>query len=103
MCETISVISLFEFSYLGAAVPQYLLELSLAHELGHSFGSLHDRTEDCSGYLMASNAPKKLNRQSYLFSSCSKRAIVKTVLKKSHCFEVDEQSFCGNGNLELFK
>lgn len=73
------------------------MDLTLAHELGHSFGSLHDRTEECSGYLMASNTPKNLNIQNYLFSSCSKKAIVKTVLTKSHCFEVDEQSFCGNG------
>lgn len=73
------------------------MELSLAHELGHSFGSYHDNIDECKGYLMSSHAPTDFQRQRYLFSSCSKRAIVKTLLKKGHCLEEDRNVFCGNG------
>ncbi|KAJ8960324.1 hypothetical protein NQ318_004058 [Aromia moschata] len=70
--------------------------LHLSHELGHSFGSDHDTTPPCAGYMMASHTPTDNRRKRFIFSSCSKRSIVKTVVSKGHCFESYENPFCGN-------
>ncbi|CAG9865166.1 unnamed protein product [Phyllotreta striolata] len=83
----------------GKFVPEYVFELSLCHELGHSFGSDHDKGK-CDGYLMTSHAPKNQNRKHFLFSKCSTSAIMRTISKKGYCFEIDETPYCGNGIIE---
>ncbi|KAJ8985940.1 hypothetical protein NQ317_010697, partial [Molorchus minor] len=84
----------------GNIVPQHIFDLSLAHELGHSFGSDHDVTEPCIGYLMSSHTPSDSQRKRFIFSSCSKRSIMKTIISKGHCFQKYMDPFCGNGIVE---
>lgn len=50
---------------LGLRIPQRILELALAHEIGHNFGSEHDPTDDsiCT--------PNKVNGGKYLMSRTS--------------------------------
>lgn len=79
------------------------MDLSLAHELGHSFGSLHDSTEECDGYIMSRQVPKEFRRQRYTFSSCSKKAMVKTLVERGHCLQKEKSSFCGNGKYKYFE
>ncbi|XP_056639760.1 disintegrin and metalloproteinase domain-containing protein 10-like [Diorhabda sublineata] len=80
----------------GRKVPQFIFDLSLCHELGHSFGSDHDSTKNCAGYIMAPHTPVDQNRKHYIFSSCSKRSILKTMSLKGYCFEDDDTPYCGN-------
>nr|CAH7749707.1 unnamed protein product [Callosobruchus chinensis] len=83
----------------GKLVPPSVSSLSLAHELGHSFGALHD-TKNCVGFLMGSHAPEKGERQNYMFSECSKPQVVQTILNQGYCLEDSEGPFCGNGIIE---
>ncbi|CAH1988753.1 unnamed protein product [Acanthoscelides obtectus] len=83
----------------GKTVHPRLSTLSLAHELGHSFGAPHD-TQECKGYLMGSHTPEKEERKNYIFSECSKPHIVQTILNQGYCLEDSEEAFCGNGIVE---
>ncbi|VEN46178.1 unnamed protein product [Callosobruchus maculatus] len=83
----------------GKTVPASVSCLSLAHELGHSFGALHD-TQNCVGFLMGSHTPEKEERQNYRFSECSKPQVVQTILNQGYCLEDSEGAFCGNGIIE---
>lgn len=92
----------FMLMFIGRTISRRLLELSLSHELGHSFGSGHDQTKECEGYLMAGHAPRNYHRHHYHFSSCSKRMIVESIINKGYCLEDDPGSYCGNGkNIKL--
>ncbi|CAG9813064.1 unnamed protein product [Phaedon cochleariae] len=87
----------------GKTIPKYIFDLSLSHELGHSFGSDHDKGEDCNGYLMNDHTPENLDRKHFVFSSCSKRMMLKTIIGKGHCFEDDYSIYCGNGRTEPYE
>lgn len=83
---------------LGRIVPEYIFELSLCHELGHSFGSNHD-TGMCDGHLMTAHAPKDQQRKHFIFSKCSTSMMLETIINQGQCFENDENPYCGNGKL----
>ena len=50
-------------------------EQTMAHEIGHNFGSGHDDSKCSSGYLMAPSAPNYQDRKSRTSSACSRRQI----------------------------
>ncbi|XP_074036904.1 disintegrin and metalloproteinase domain-containing protein 10 homolog isoform X2 [Leptinotarsa decemlineata] len=79
----------------GTPIPQYMFHLSLTHELGHSFGSDHDKTNECEGHLMTDHTPKNLERKHFVFSPCSKRMILETIVTKGHCLQDYDESYCG--------
>lgn len=81
-------------------LPQTVTELSLAHELGHSFGADHD-TGNCYGYLMSGNTFSDLTYKNFLFSECSKKKISIILKFKSFCMQNTNRPFCGNGNKML--
>jgi len=85
--------------------------ITLAHELGHSFGAQHDedvKDEDCGrNYIMAATMNDSLVEE---FSNCSARSMqekVNMVLddSKLNCLVTDDESplevsLCGNGVVE---
>ncbi|XP_066245923.1 disintegrin and metalloproteinase domain-containing protein 10-like [Euwallacea similis] len=83
-------------------VNQIIFEVTIAHELGHSFGSAHDSTAKCSGYIMAPKSVQDYNsnRSRLMFSRCSREHIIRTLATKGGCLEPVNASFCGNGIVE---
>lgn len=81
----------------GELLTQMITELSLAHELGHSFGSDHDRKGPCYGFLMSPTTFPKMNYRNFMFSPCSKKQISTILQIKSFCMEDTHEPFCGNG------
>ncbi|XP_061594183.1 disintegrin and metalloproteinase domain-containing protein 10 isoform X1 [Cololabis saira] len=93
---------------------QYLhprqVQLTLAHELGHSLGSPHDEGSNCGNlgssggkgrYLMFPHATDEVRENSDKFSPCSIKHISKILkLKKDDCFVVSDQPICGNQIVE---
>ncbi|KAJ9596112.1 hypothetical protein L9F63_012696 [Diploptera punctata] len=86
----------------GYHVPMPLVIMTLAHELGHSFGSPHDdqTSEQCGGYLMANTTLDGSLRNHFMFSPCSKKKIAYVIKNKGFCLQESFDSFCGNGLLE---
>lgn len=80
----------------GEILPQIITELSLSHELGHSFGADHD-VKECHGYIMTSTTFQKLTYKNFLFSKCSKETISSMLKHKSFCMVNTHKPFCGNG------
>uniref|UniRef100_A0A6P7G5I4 Disintegrin and metalloproteinase domain-containing protein 10-like isoform X3 n=1 Tax=Diabrotica virgifera virgifera TaxID=50390 RepID=A0A6P7G5I4_DIAVI len=80
----------------GRNILQFIFNLSLCHELGHSFGADHDSTKKCEGYLMSPQTPPDQDRKHFIFSPCSKRDMLITMRHKGQCFEDDHDAFCGN-------
>ena len=80
---------------------------TLAHEIGHLFGSRHDDGNDLrelhpnwqcpSQYLMSSFAT--FGPTATIFSQCSKWQIKTVLSTKSSCFR-ELKAFCGNGQIE---
>ncbi|PVD20484.1 hypothetical protein C0Q70_18640 [Pomacea canaliculata] len=79
--------------------------LTLAHELGHSFGSTHDqmtnskcRYGDPGGhYLMNHYSSTGELPNNYKFSPCSIRLMYPVIAKKGTCFLRYVGNHCGNG------
>ena len=89
----------------GERVPIFKSALTLAHELGHSFGSPHDDTADVScvpnndfgNYIMYPYANDGSKPNHMVFSSCSVGYIFPVITTKgSRCFSRTTE-VCGNG------
>ncbi|XP_037324998.2 disintegrin and metalloproteinase domain-containing protein 10 [Pungitius pungitius] len=90
----------------GQFLPPRHVQLTLAHELGHSLGSPHDEGSSCgdmgsSGgkgrYLMFPHATDEVRENNDKFSPCSIEQISRVLaLKKDDCFVVSDQPICGN-------
>lgn len=85
-------------SDVNGLLPQIITELSLAHELGHSFGADHDQN-GCYGYLMSAKTFTKLSYKNFMFSQCSKKKMANILRYRSFCMMDSSTPFCGNGNL----
>eukprot|EP00039_Didymoeca_costata_P027223 m.17835 g.17835 ORF g.17835 m.17835 type:complete len:758 (+) comp6124_c0_seq1:142-2415(+) len=92
----------------GSTVGTSVNQITVAHEIGHNFGSPHDETAECSpggsdgNFIMfpqATDGSKKNNR---LFSSCSRYQMSRNFLdkrEKDGCFSA-QRDVCGNGFVE---
>jgi disintegrin and metalloproteinase domain-containing protein 10 len=96
----------------NSRVPPKVSELTLAHEIGHNFGSPHDFPADCrpggpqGNFIMFQSATSGERSNNNKFSSCSIRnisSVLHAILaadSKDNCFEVDNGPFCGNKIVE---
>ena len=80
----------------NSRVPELVTQITVAHEVGHSFGSEHDPEGSCSpggssgNYLMYSRAVSGNKQNNLLFSSCSvdqMGTIFQFVVENKFCFE----------------
>uniref|UniRef100_A0A7N9B0X7 ADAM10 endopeptidase n=1 Tax=Mastacembelus armatus TaxID=205130 RepID=A0A7N9B0X7_9TELE len=94
----------------GQFLPPRHIQLTFAHELGHSLGSPHDEGSNCGDlgsrggdgrYLMFPHATDEVRENNEKFSPCSIKAISKILkLKKDVCFVASDQPICGNQMVE---
>ena len=88
----------------GSTAPRRLTVLTLAHELGHSFGSSHDKETDqrCAPnglvghHLMFPYSTDGLKPNQRKFSPCSKDLINPVLQKKGTCLKMKQYTTCGN-------
>ncbi|XP_013379515.1 disintegrin and metalloproteinase domain-containing protein 10 [Lingula anatina] len=101
--------AMVSFLNFGQVSPRKVSVLTLAHELGHNFGSEHDNTQDslCSpgdpgfgNYLMYPTANDGQKPNHWLFSQCSKDYINPVLQNKASCFIANPGPVCGNGIVE---
>uniref|UniRef100_A0A667Z5U1 Si:ch1073-396h14.1 n=1 Tax=Myripristis murdjan TaxID=586833 RepID=A0A667Z5U1_9TELE len=84
----------------GYFLPPRHVQLTLAHELGHSLGSPVSNNPD-GRYLMFPHATDEVRENNDKFSPCSIKHISKILrLKKDECFVVSDQPICGNQIVE---
>ncbi|XP_043985128.1 disintegrin and metalloproteinase domain-containing protein 10 isoform X1 [Gambusia affinis] len=94
----------------GQFLPPRQVQLTFAHELGHSLGSPHDEGSNCGNlgssrgegrYLMFPHATDEVRENNDKFSTCSLKHISKILhLKKEDCFVVSDEPICGNQIVE---
>ncbi|XP_068447691.1 disintegrin and metalloproteinase domain-containing protein 10 [Clinocottus analis] len=94
----------------GQFLPPRHVQLTLAHELGHSLGSPHDEGSNCGNlgssggkgrYLMFPHSTDQVRENNDKLSSCSIEHISKILeLKKDDCFVVSDEPVCGNHIVE---
>ncbi|XP_069703411.1 disintegrin and metalloproteinase domain-containing protein 10 isoform X1 [Periplaneta americana] len=95
----------------NSRVPPKVSQLTLAHEIGHNFGSPHDYPPECrpgglnGNFIMFASATSGDRPNNSKFSSCS-IGNISNVLdaiednKKRNCFTASEGAFCGNKIVE---
>ncbi|XP_014244166.1 disintegrin and metalloproteinase domain-containing protein 10 isoform X2 [Cimex lectularius] len=95
----------------NSRVPPKVSQLTLAHEIGHNFGSPHDYPSECrpggqsGNYIMFASATSGDRPNNSKFSSCS-IGNISNVLdaiedeKKWNCFKASAGAFCGNKIVE---
>ncbi|CAJ1060495.1 disintegrin and metalloproteinase domain-containing protein 10 [Xyrichtys novacula] len=94
----------------GQFLPPRQVQLTIAHELGHSLGADHDQGSNCGDlgssrgkgrYLMFPEATDEVRDNNDKFSPCSINFISEILkLKKDDCFVVSDRPICGNQIVE---
>lgn len=98
------------FQLYNREAPPIVTEITLAHELGHSFGAQHDpETKECTpgpenggNFIMFDKATPGHLKNNRAFSTCSKAAMIPVINAKglettNGCFEKRYWAICGNG------
>jgi disintegrin and metalloproteinase domain-containing protein 10 len=95
----------------NSRVPPKVSQLTLAHEIGHNFGSPHDYPPECrpgglnGNFIMFASATSGDRPNNSKFSSCSVGNISNVLdaiedNKKRNCFTASAGAFCGNKIVE---
>lgn len=95
----------------NSRVPPKVSQLTLAHEIGHNFGSPHDYPTDCrpggqqGNYIMFASATSGDRPNNSRFSTCSVgniSAVLDAVRdgRKRNCLTASAGAFCGNKIVE---
>ena len=99
------------FNHFGKFLTDIEAKLAFAHEIGHSFGAVHDYPKECltdkstgGNFLMHSNVLSGVvYSSSSSLSSCAVGNISRVFQQGyvvNNCFRVVTQSICGNGIVE---
>ncbi|XP_030745682.1 disintegrin and metalloproteinase domain-containing protein 10-like [Sitophilus oryzae] len=108
VCETEIQGSFFNAMVASAITPdgkldQLKFDVTVAHEIGHSFGSEHDEKHlvNCYGHIMSPEIFETYqNKKQISFSSCSRKSMIEIMAEKGACFEPVTEPFCGNTLIE---